>query len=81
MDSEERQPLEMVLPGLGVFALDDGWTAQQAFVLIKCLDEDGDPVWCFRTTEQLNRNELLGALEVQVALLKRELVRLWDEDD
>jgi hypothetical protein len=81
MDSEERQPLEMVLPGLGVFPLDDGWTAQQAFVLIKCLDEDGGPVWCFRTTEQLNRNELLGALEVQVALLKRELVRLWDEDD
>jgi hypothetical protein len=76
-----RQPLEMVRPGLGVFPLDDGWTAQQAFVLIKCPDEEGDPVWCFRTTEQLNRNELLGALEVQVALLKRELVRLWDEDD
>jgi hypothetical protein len=81
MDSEERQPLEKVLPGMGVFPLDDSWTALLAFVLVKCLDEDGDPVWCFRTTEQLNRTELLGALEVQVAVLKKELVRLWDEDD
>lgn len=35
----------------------------------------------FRTSEQLNLEELLGALIVQVEILKQELVDQWDDDE
>ena len=42
--------------------------------MIKCLDAEGKSNWVYRTTSAPNREELLGALRVQVALLERELV-------
>ena len=53
----------------------------EAFVLVKCMDEDGDSSWSFRTTNPLNLEELLGALTVQVELVKRRLLNGWDEVD
>ncbi len=81
VSSEERQPLERVLAGFGLHPLDEGWTPLQAFVLIKCLNEDGEAVWSFRTSEQMNLEELLGALMVQTDTLKRKLVRVWEDED
>lgn len=81
MTEDERVPLEQVLPGAGVHPLEAGWTPLQAFVLIKALDEDGDPTWAFRTTEPMNLEELLGALSVQEEVLRRRLVRLWEEEN
>ncbi len=80
MDADEREPIEAVLHGMRLHPLDDNWTALYAFVLVKCLDEEGDPVWSFRTSESPNLEELLGALEVQVGVLRRKLVRQWDEE-
>jgi hypothetical protein len=40
--------------------------ATEAFVLLKVLDADGDTGWSYRTTNRLNREEMLGALTVQV---------------
>jgi hypothetical protein len=46
------------------------------------LDADGDITWSFRHTESSspNREELLGALSVQIELLKNWLVEEWDLD-
>lgn len=61
---EERKPIAEVLQGLELHPLEPGWTAIEALVLIKCLDEDGHATWAYRTTHRLNREELLGALVV-----------------
>lgn len=74
----DRVPIEQVLKGLDVHSLEPGWTAMEAFVLVKCLDSEGDATWAYRTTHRLNREELLGALTVQVDVLRKELRDEWD---
>jgi hypothetical protein len=81
VDSDERVPIDEALPGFKLHPLDHGWTPLHAFVLVKALDEDGDSRWTFRTSEQLNLEELLGALTVQVDILRDKLMDAWDEDD
>jgi hypothetical protein len=79
-DDAPRQPIAEVLAGLEVHPLEPNWTPIEAFVLIKCLDEDGDAGWLYRTTNKLNREELLGALVVHADLLRKELVDEWESD-
>jgi hypothetical protein len=76
---EQRVPIAEVLPGLEIHPLGDGSTPIEAFVLIKALDEDGSPTWAYRTTNRLNREELLGALIVQTDVLRKELRDEWDD--
>lgn len=78
---EERLPIEQVLPGHRLHPLKEGWTPLASFNLVKCLDEDGDVAWSFRTSEPLNLEELLGALVVQTEVLKRKLTRAWDDGE
>lgn len=80
MSDEPRIPLADALPGMGIHPLEDGEVPISAFLLIKLLDEDGDPSWSFRTTEAPNQEELLGALMIQVDLLKASLLSDWDAD-
>jgi hypothetical protein len=40
--ADESIAVEHVLPGMTLHPLPDGWTPVEAFVLVKCLDEDGD---------------------------------------
>jgi len=77
---EQRVPVTEVLRGLEIHPLEPGETALEAFVLIKVLDADGDTAWSYRTTNRLNREELLGALIVQTDLLRKELLDEWDDD-
>lgn len=65
MSQEEREPIERVLPGQKLHSLEPGWIPLATFALIKYLDEDGEVAWCFRTSESLNLEELLGALTSQ----------------
>ena len=81
MADEERRPIDEVLPGFKLHSLDDGWSPLQAFVLIKSFDEEGETVWAFRTSEEMNLEELLGALTVQAELLKRKLTHDWEDED
>ena len=46
---------------------------------MKVLNSEGHSTWAYRTTNRLNREELLGALIVQVAVLKKELRDEWDD--
>ena len=77
----ERVPVADVLAGLELHPLEQNETAIEAFVLVKLLDAEGHTGWSYRTTNALNREELLGALEVQVAVLKKELRDEWDDDE
>ena len=77
----ERVPIGDALSGLTIHDLDEGETVVGAFILLKVLDAEGDVTWSFRNTESsTNREELLGALSVQVELLKHSLVDDWDVD-
>lgn len=76
-DEGDRVPIAEALSGLEVHPLTSGWTALEAFILIKCLDNDGKATWAYRTTHKLNRDELLGALTVHCDLLRRELLEEW----
>jgi hypothetical protein len=77
---EPRVPISEALPGMGIHPFGEGEIPVSAFVLVKVLDEDGSPGWSFRTTEPPNREELLGALVVQVEILKASLTEDWDFD-
>jgi hypothetical protein len=81
MNNEERRPIEEVLSGQSIHPLPDGWTPMEAFVLVECMDEGGDSSSSFRTTNPLNLQELLGALTVQVELVKQKLVDAWEDED
>lgn len=76
-----RVPVEQVLRGLELHPLLAGETAIEAFVLIKVLDADGHVGWSYRTTNRLNRQELLGALTIQVDVLRKELRDEWDDEE
>jgi len=86
-------PVEQVLPGIELPPIDDAKEILFVFALIKYLyrDEPAEQVdrsWAYRTSSAPNREELLGALLVQVKLLEKELATEWssgqtedDEDD
>jgi len=75
--ADEPIPIGEALPGFTIRPLGKGWTPLEAYVLIKALDEDGDHSWSLRTTHRFNDEELLGALTVQVDLIRARLVRQW----
>jgi hypothetical protein len=63
---------------MAIHPFEAGEVPLSAFVLVKVLDSDGSPSWSFRTTEPPNREELLGALTVQVDLLRKSLLDDWE---
>lgn len=75
--SKKRQPVGDVLDGMKIHPLDSGEKPEWAFILIKTASPDGQS-WSFRTTAKPNMEELLGALEVQVGILRKKLVDQWD---
>lgn len=75
--SEQRVEIGEVLAGLTIHPLDEGEKPTWAFVLVKVQGPESEG-WSFRTTSAPNREELLGALEVQVSILKKSLVKEWD---
>jgi hypothetical protein len=54
------------------------WVASFAFVLAKHCTANGDTFWSFRTSGSPNREELLGALQVQTRILENELAAEWE---
>ena len=86
---EVRKPIGEVLGGAGfdILALPSGWMPLEGVVLVKCLDDEGDLSWVFRTTAGLTDEELLGALMARTELCRMATVRsyLWgereDDDD
>jgi hypothetical protein len=80
-DDSERVSATEVVRGLTVGSgLPQSWTPVAAIVLVKCLDEDGEATWAFRTSDGLNDEELLGALTVRLELQKKYLLGLFGEE-
>lgn len=53
----------------------DGESVDFALLIVRLEDPNGlDAGWSYVTTEKPNREELLGALEIQIELLKRSLL-------
>ncbi len=80
VSNDQQTPIGEVLDGLAIHPLAHGEHALEAFILIKVREADGDIGWSFRTTSAPNREELLGALTVQVDLLRQELRDDWRVD-
>jgi hypothetical protein len=59
--------------GLPIDELPEGWTALEAIVLTKCLDDTGEVCWTSRTTPGLNDMEVLGLLHNEVREVTDEL--------
>ena len=74
---DQRLPIGEVLADMDIDPLSDGASPLEAFVLIKVRYDDGEDSWCYRTTREPNREELLGALTVQIDLLRKELLDDW----
>jgi hypothetical protein len=80
-EDDDRVPVERVLQGLSLHPLEDGWAPIEALVVVKCLDDEAEVAWLYRTTSNLNREEILGALLIQVELIREELLAEWIDDD
>ena len=80
--TETKLPIDQALPGITLDPLDlePGEQVDFVFVLARTRDADGDAAWSFRTSSPPNHEELLGALQIQVELLKRQLLAEWDVD-
>lgn len=74
-------PIGQVLgDGFQVPALLQGWTALDGIVLVKCLDEQGRSSWAFRETQGLNEEEIIGALTVQLDLMRERVKEQYYSD-
>ena len=67
--------------GFSVAALPEGWTPLEGIVLVKCLDEDGRETWSFRHTEGLSDEEAIGALVVQLDMIREQVVDQFRAED
>lgn len=68
------------MPGLSIHPIDGDADAVSAFMVVKVRYENGDHGWSFRTTERPNHEEVLGALTIQVELLKQSILKEWEVD-
>lgn len=82
MADDYGQPIGQVLgDGFVVPPLLEGWTALDGIVLVKCLDSEGRSAWAFRETESLNEEEIIGALTVQLDIMRERTVNMYRGED
>jgi hypothetical protein len=80
--NDDGEPIGRVLgDGFTIAPLPAGWTALEGLVLVKCLDADGSVTWAFRLTDGLNHEEMIGALTVQLDLMREEITALFRDGD
>jgi hypothetical protein len=79
-DTDEKVSLSSVLEDARIHPLESGDRALDAFLLLKVVDSEGDVGWCYRTTSPPNRQELLGAMMIQVDILRKELADEWTSE-
>lgn len=79
-DTNDGNEPVLELMGLTFPSLPDGWTPFEGILLAKCFDEKGEPRWACVQTEGLIDQEVLGALDLEYSLQKRESMKaVWDE--
>ena len=68
------------LRGLTIQPMPVGWTPIDLVCMVKCLNDEGRPLWVLRVTKGINEEELLGALNIHVALLERDMLDAWRDE-
>lgn len=71
-------PLNDVFPGARLAPLPEGCAAETVFVFVKVRWDDGTGQWLWRSPGITNQEELLGALIMQVEVLKEQLLESWE---
>lgn len=74
----EQFPIGEVFPDVSLARMPDGCVAETVFVLAKMRFDDGTTAWSWRSPGITNQEELLGALIMQVEVLKTELLESWE---
>ena len=79
-DRVEFLPLSEVFPDVQMAPLPDGCVTETVFVFSKARFDDGTTAWYWRSPGAgvTNQEELLGALIMQVEVLKAELLDSWE---
>jgi hypothetical protein len=78
--AESSIPIGDVLRGLAIDPVPESWTPLDAVCMVKCLNEDGRPMWAYRATGGINDEELLGALVMAIELLKSDMLSTWEDE-
>lgn len=76
LDPEKRYPVAEVFPNIEVDGdlVREGESVEFAFLVFKLVGpDDSEAGWSYRTTAAPNREELLGALEIKIEALKRQI--------
>lgn len=76
----ERLPIGEVFPGVTLARLPDGCVVETVFVFAKARLEDGTTAWWWQSPGAgiTNQEELLGALIMQVEVLKASMLEDWE---
>ncbi len=77
----ERIPIGEALPGTTLQPLADGDEAVAVYALIKTRNADGDSGWSLRSPEEMNAEELLGALLSTSDWLRQSMLNDWVDRD
>lgn len=71
-------PIGDVFPGTYLLPMPDGCVVETLIVFSKARFEDGSTAWSWRSPGITNHEELLGALIMQVEMLKENLLENWE---
>lgn len=71
-------PIGEVFQGAYLSPLPDGCVVETMIVFTKLRLGDGESTWQWRSPGLTNREELLGALIMQVEMLKENLLESWE---
>lgn len=79
-DRGELRPLSEVFPDVLIPPLPDGCVTETLFIFSKARFDDGTAAWYWQSPGAgiTNQEELLGALIMQVEVLKSELLNSWE---
>ncbi len=61
--------------------LPENWTPLEAVAVIKCLDEEGLPSFCIRSTEGLSGWESFGLLELAAKSQAKDIIDAFEDDE
>lgn len=79
MNGSERLPIGDVFPGVYLAPLPGNCVAETVFVFTRVRFDDGTTEWSWVSPGITNQEELLGALIMQVEMLKASLLESWED--
>lgn len=69
----------MNLLGVDLLDLPDGYTAVEVASVVKCLNDEGDPVYVVRASDGVSSVEAMGMFDAGRAVMLRDVESSWEE--